>query len=121
MRQPTSDQRQKHANNQGDSNHDDRNARDAVRMFGDRRLVYVPKREAADEYDRNDVDGEIYECVHHGDPHAAAIEAGLNSQSRQKSLNRVVLNWVYRVVCVIETWPSQSWIALVSMPSLASL
>jgi hypothetical protein len=41
--------------------------------------------------------------------------------SRQKSLNRAGLNAVYRVVCVIETWPSQSWIARVSTPSLASL
>jgi hypothetical protein len=40
---------------------------------------------------------------------------------RQKSLNLAVLNCVYLVVCVIETCPSQSWIALVSMPSLASL
>jgi len=36
-------------------------------------------------------------------------------------LNLVWLNAVYRVVCVIETWPSQSWMARVSMPSFASL
>ena len=41
-------------------------------------------------------------------------------QSLQKSLKRVWLSWVYRVVCVIETCPSQSWMARVSMPSLAS-
>jgi hypothetical protein len=42
-------------------------------------------------------------------------------QSLQKSLKRVVLNSVYLTVCWIETCPSQSWIALVSWPSLASL
>jgi hypothetical protein len=68
MRRPTCDQRQKHANNQGDSNHDDRDARDAVRMFADRHLVYDPQQEAAEEYDQDDVGDEIYECVHHGDP-----------------------------------------------------
>ena len=50
----------------------------------------------------------------------AAGTRTLNDQSRQKSLNRVGLNVVWRVVCVIETWPSQSWITRVSMPSLAS-
>jgi hypothetical protein len=44
-----------------------------------------------------------------------------SSQSRQKSLKRVGLSAVYRVVCVIDACPSQSWIALVSMPSFASL
>jgi len=68
MRRPTCDQRQKHANDQGDSNHDDRDARDAVRMFVDRHLVYDPQQEAAEEYDQDDVGDEIYECVHHGDP-----------------------------------------------------
>jgi len=43
----------------------------------------------------------------------------LNGQSLQKSLNRVWLKVVQHVVCVIETWPSPSWIARVSMPSLA--
>ena len=52
---------QQHANNHGDSNHD---ARDAVRMFGDRHPVYAPQQEAADESDQDDVDDEIYECVH---------------------------------------------------------
>jgi hypothetical protein len=52
---------------------------------------------------------------------AAKVGAGAPSDQRQKSLNRVVLSAVYLVVCVIETWPSQSWIALVSIPSFASL
>ena len=43
----------------------------------------------------------------------------MNGQSLQKSLNRVWLKVVQHVVCVIETWPSPSWIARVSMPSLA--
>ena len=50
-----------------------------------------------------------------------AIGASDVGQSRQKSLKRVGLRAVYLVVCVIDTWPSQSWIARVSMPSLASL
>jgi len=66
---------QQHANNQGDSNHDDRDARDAVRMFGDRHPVYAPQQEAADESDQDDVDDEIYECVH-GD--LAACELSLD-------------------------------------------
>jgi hypothetical protein len=57
---------QQHANNQGDSNHDDHDARDAVRMFGDRHPVYAPQQDAADESDQEDVDDEIYECVHDG-------------------------------------------------------
>src|SRR6516165_4706429 len=55
---------QQHANNQGDSNHDDRDARDAVRMFGDWHPVYAPQQEAADESDQDDVDDQICECVH---------------------------------------------------------
>jgi hypothetical protein len=41
------------------------------------------------------------------------------TQSRQKSLKRVVLNSVYLTVCWIERCPSQSWIARVSAPALA--
>jgi len=33
-------------------------------MFVDRRLVYEPQQEAADESDRDGLDDEIYECVH---------------------------------------------------------
>ena len=57
---------QQHANNQGDSNHDDRDARDAVKPFGDPgpELIDPPYQEAADESDQDDVDDEIYECVH---------------------------------------------------------
>ena len=57
---------QKHANNQGDSNHDDRDARDAIERFRDRgpELIEQPYQEAAEESDQDDVDDEIYECVH---------------------------------------------------------
>ena len=69
MRRPTCDQRQKHANNQGDSNHDDRDAREAVKSFGDPGpgLMEPPYQETADESDQDDVDDEIYECVFHDD------------------------------------------------------
>jgi len=45
---------------------------------------------------------------------------GRRRQSRQKSLNRVGASSVYRTVCWIDRWPSQSWIALVSWPAFAS-
>ena len=56
-----------------------------------------------------------------GLPEPSERKHSTTADQRQKSLNRVVLNCVYRVVWVIETCPSQSWIARVSTPSLASL
>ena len=59
-------------------------------MFGDRLPVYGTQQEAADQSDQDDVDDEIYECVH-SDFGSFRIVFGDLSDSRLKDGSSVSL------------------------------